>query len=193
MEDFEISPSITNPQSVGFGLFAVGITLSLGIFVLPDVIGFYSSFPDNPSAKQMLAVIIGVIAFIWIMFIIVFASTIGKKIVVQGNLVYFKRRTAAGFGKWTIEKIIDFSRTVAVRDRKTATYVSTGKGIVPIIYYWLIFEAKDGNKQELLLNGWDTGKISNLFYFLRGRFPEVKFDTVILRDSPKKLSGITEV
>lgn len=193
MSDFEITPRPINPYTVIFGMAAVLMTSGLGIFVLPKALNLYQEFPNEPTAIQIIIIISLVIFAMWIFFLVVLISSLGKKIVVDGKLVYFKKRSFLGFGKWGIDKIIDFSQITWVRDRQKATYISTGKGLVPIIFYWLVFEMNNGVKQELLLNGWDFGGVKNLFYFLRGKFPHVKFDTRILRDSSEKLSGIDEL
>ena len=97
-----------------------------------------------------------------------------------------------GFGHWGIDKLIDLSQVAWIKDRKKVTYVSTGKAIIPVMLYWLIFEMKNGSKQELFLNGWDVSGVKNLFYFIRGKFSDIRFNTFILKDSPEKLSGLDE-
>jgi hypothetical protein len=193
MSDFEITPKPLNPYTLIYGVIAILMSGGFGLLVLPKVINFYNEFPNESLGLQMLVVISVVIVMVWVFFIVVLVSSLGKKIVVEGKLVYFKRKSMLGFGKWEVDKIIDFSQISWVRDRQKATYVSTGKGIIPIVFYWLIFEMNSGVTQELLLNGWDIGGVKNLFFFLRGKFPHVKFDTRILRDSSEKLSGIDEL
>lgn len=160
-------------------LFLV-FSIILGVTVLPT------------STRQVLLVVVGILVLIWVFFIINLINYLGKKIVVEDNLVYFKKKSWLGFGNWKIEKIIDFSQVAWVREKQKTHFLHTSKGAVPMVYYWLIFEMKNGSKQELLLNGWDFNGIKNLFFFLRGKFKEIKFDTRILRDSSEKLSGIDQ-
>jgi hypothetical protein len=70
--------------------------------------------------------------------------------------------------------------------------IYTGKTLVPVTIYWLVFEGVDGVKQELLLSGWDGSTIKNLFYFIKGKFPNVKFNNILMKDSPERLSGVDE-
>jgi hypothetical protein len=60
------------------------------------------------------------------------------------------------------------------------------------LIYWIIFKLNNGESQEIILNGWDVGSIKNLFYYLRGKFPSVKFNSIVLKDSPAKLAGVEE-
>jgi len=192
MKDFEISPKVINPYTIIYGLSALLISGVMGITILPKVIALYNEFPNEPSTHQLLITINVVLICIWLFFAIGVVSSKGKKIIVEGNLVYFNKKTLFGFGSWKTEKIIDFSKISWVKDRQKSSYILTGKTIVPIVFYWLVFDMTDGSKQELLLNGWDFGGIKNLFFFLRGKFPKIKFDTKILKDSSEKLSGIDE-
>lgn len=171
---------------VVYTLIAVSVSLGLGVVVLPKALKLYSEFPDQQVSLQILVSIGIAIVIAWIFPIIAILTTLSRRVVVEGNLVFFKKKSKLGIGKWEIEKLIDFSKIGKITERQKAVF--TGK--VTVVYYWLIFESKDGSKEELLLNGWDNGAIRNLFYYLRGKFPEIKFDTFVLRDSPEKLSGL---
>lgn len=127
-----------------------------------------------------------------LIFITVVVYTIGKKIEIKDKLIFFKKKTLLGYGKWMIEKLIDISQVNTISDKKKVQVVWTGKALMPVTIYWLVFDMKDGTKQDLLLSGWDAGAIKNLFYFIKGKFPNVKFNNILMRDSSEKLSGIDE-
>jgi hypothetical protein len=52
---------------------------------------------------------------------------------------------------------------------------------------------KDKSKQEIFLNGWDMQNLKNLFFYMRGKYPAIKFNTIVLKDSSEKLSGLDEL
>lgn len=192
MKDFEISPPFFSPMTILYGVVAIGTNVFLGLMVLPKLFDLYQVDPNSPVVFQIGLSLGVVMAVTWLFFIFAGTSSRGKKIEVAGNLVYFKKRTMLGLGKWTIEKLIDFSKVTHVKDRQRRGYVYTGKAVVPYVIYWLIFEMENGSKQEIVLNGWDNNSMKQLFYYLRGRFPKIHFDNVLLKDSPEKLSGLDE-
>ncbi len=190
MSDFEIHPSKVNPLILLFGALALAVSIGFGLTVLPKAIYMFQEYPDTPIGYQVLISLAVFVTTMWLIFIVVAVATLGRRIVVENNLVYFKRRSKLGFGKWTIDKIIDFSQISSVKDRQKSSFVSTGSTLIPVVFSWLIFEGENGEKQELYMNGWDGAALKNLFYYLRGKFPNVKFNTHIFKDSPEKLSGI---
>jgi len=118
----------------------------------------------------------------------IFTSKV-RKIVVEKDLVYFMKKSKLGFGQWILDTVIDFSKIVEVTERKKSVF--TGKAVV--VYYWLIFHAADKGSFEMLLNGWDVQNMKNLFFYLRGKYPKIKFNNIVLKDSSEKLSGLTDL
>ena len=45
----------------------------------------------------------------------------------------------------------------------------------------------------MLLSGWDIQNMKNLFFYLRGKYPSIKYNNIVLKDSSEKLSGLSEL
>ena len=35
--------------------------------------------------------------------------------------------------------------------------------------------------------------MKNLFFYIRGKYPRITFDTIVIKDTPEKLSGIDQL
>ncbi len=181
MENFEIKPAF----------FTKNALLILFFFLLPVVVaGLLLNFqleelkvcatcdlsPIIIVRTTFIGISVGLIAFLF--------SLRNRKIRVENNLVFFMKKPL--FGRWTIDALIDFSRVDVVKERMEKRFI----GKTAMVFHWLIFVMENKSKQELLLNGYDYAGIEKLFYYLRGKYPSVRFDTAIFRDSSEKLAGL---
>lgn len=189
METFELKNKIFNAN---FKLlcFIFIVLASLFVFlVLPRSYQLYLEIPSSPQARAPFQVVVTLFAILCTLSFLTLKSSLGKKIRVQDSLVYFMKKTNWGFGSWKIEKVIDFSKVEIVKSREKKVFV----GKFFIMHYWLIFEMVGGRSEEILINGWDFEELEKLFHYVRGRFPEVKFNNFILKDSWEKLFGFDEL
>jgi hypothetical protein len=118
MDTFELKPHLLNVSSTIYLVCAVLITAIMGVTVFPKAYTFYLSYPSEPSASQILIAIAFAISVGWIMFILSVVSSRGRKIKVENNLVYFWKRSKIGFGKWSVDKLLDFSKITDITERQ---------------------------------------------------------------------------
>ncbi len=189
MDKFELKPPFLNTLSIFFLIVAITTSLILGFTVFPKSYDLYLNYPSEPVVYQVISGISVAEIMVWLMFAGSVIASKSRKIVVDKGLVYFVKKTKLGFGEWSTDKIIDFSKIIEVNERKKTIY--TGKTV--IIYYLLIFHTKDNGSFEMLLNGWDIQSMKNLFFYMRGRYPAIKFNNIVLKDSSEKLSGLTDL
>ncbi len=194
MSSFEIKPGALNPVTVALGIASLAITAIIAFSVYPNF-GVLNSYATGEGfSVDLVYVIMSSAIFIpWLILLLMVISIRSKIIVVAGSLVYFNKKTFFGFGHWVSEKVLDLSKVVSINDKKKTTFVYTGNALIPIVMYWVVFETTDQQKQEILLNMWDIASIKNLFYFIRGRYSDIKINTVILRDSSEKMAGIDKL
>jgi hypothetical protein len=50
----------------------------------------------------------------------------------------------------------------------------------------------DGRKEEFLVNVWDKKVLIELGHYIQEKFPKIKFNTEVFRDSPERISGLDE-
>lgn len=189
MDKFELKSPFFNSMSVFFLFVALATSLLLGLTILPKLYDLYLSFPNEPTIYQIFAGISFTEIIVWLMFVGSIISSKSRKITVDNGTVYFERRTGWGLGDWVIDKVIDFSKIAEITERKKSVF--TGK--VVITYYWLVFRTTDNGSFEMLLNGWDIPSVKNLFFYLRGKYPAIKFNNIVLKDSSEKLSGLVDL
>lgn len=116
-------------------------------------------------------------------------TTCGKKITIDGKLLFFQEKS---FLKSTENKIFNLENIEMIGYRKQAIPILAYKAMLIITRYWFIFFHKDGHKEEISLNGWDISTLKNLIFYLRGKYPKLKWNTHLYRDSSERLSGIDE-
>lgn len=189
MDKFELRPPFFNQMTAFLLIVAMIFSLVLGFTVFPKAYDFYLNYPAEPTAFQVMASIIIADIAVWVLFVVSIIASKVRKIVVEKNLVYFMKKSKFGFGQWILDIVIDFSKVVEISERKKSVF--TGK--VVIVYYWLIFQTVDKGSFEILLNGWDIQNMKNLFFYLRGKYPSIKFNNIVLKDSSEKLSGLTDL
>ena len=126
--------------------------------------------------------------FLIIISIIIFRRN-SKKISIEEEFIYFKNKPI--FKGWQT-KMINLSKVHLISERKQIAYTYTGKVLIPIIYYWLVFNYQDGSKDEASIFGWDNETLKNILFLLRGKYPKIKMNTYLFRDSSADLSGVTE-
>lgn len=194
MSSFEIKPGALNPATVVLGIASLAITAIMAFSVYPNF-GMLNSYAIGEGySVDLVYVLLSTAIFIpWLILLLMVVSIRSKIIVVAGNLVYFNKKTFFGFGHWISEKVLDLSKVVSINDKKKTTFIYTGNALIPVVMYWVVFETADQQKQEILLNTWDIASIKNLFYFIRGKYSDIKINTVILRDSSEKMAGIDKL
>jgi amino acid transporter len=189
MKNFELNNKISTKSLMILSISFFVILIIFAVFVIPDVYQSYLKYPNSPEARMPLQMIMALFTGLFILFIFMFKSLTGRKIKVEDSLIYFMKKSNGGFGNWRIDNIIDSSNVEIVKSREKRVY--TGKAV--IIYYWLIFEMKNGSPIEIMTNGWDFEELKKLFYYLRGKYPKIKFNNFLLKDSSEKLSGLDEL
>lgn len=189
MDSFELKPPLFNISSIIFLIAAIIVSAILGTTVFPKAFALYQAYPSDLTGIQVLVGISVAISITWSMFFLSILTAKSREIKVENNLVYFMKRSKFGFGKWTIDRIIDFSKITDVKERQKSVF----NGKTTVILFWLIFHSKNGDQQEILLNGWDMQSMKNLFFYVRGKYPSIKLNTIVLKDSPEKLSGIDQL
>jgi hypothetical protein len=181
MDHFEIKLGFINRNTIIFLIIFI-------VFALVLVVPLYSKLVELGSCTSCdqtpLIIVCTTVIGIFVGLLVAALSFKNRKIRVDKNLIYFMKKPL--FNGWVTEKVIDFLQVIKVKDRKESHF--TGKATV--IYYYLIFELRDGSKQELFVNGYDFAGIKNLFFYVRGKYPDVKFDNDLFRDSSEKLSGL---
>lgn len=189
MKNFELNNRVLSKNIVIVSLIFIIFISIFVVDVFPQSYQLYSDFPNSSEARTPFQIMAIIFIGLLISFLFILKSLIGKKIKVEDSLIYFMKKSNGGFGKWTIETIIDSSNVEIVKSREKRVF--TGK--VLIVYYWLIFEMKNGASIEFMVNGWDFDELKKLFYYLRGKYPKIKFNNFLLKDSSEKISGLDEL
>ena len=188
MDSLVLKPKFFSASSVLFLIAAFLVTGILAITIWPRLYELYTINPTIPEIWQVFVGTSAAIFMVWMIYFISLVASLGKKIVIDNTLVYFRKRKSMGFGAWKTEHILNFSKVTEVTQREQRVF----NGKMMVIYYWLIFHMGDKSKQEILLNNWDMSSMRELFLYMKGRHSNIKFDTVVLRDSPERISGIDE-
>lgn len=162
----------------------------LYFFVFQKAYDLYLEFPTDPVVNQvfLMTTISMILPFLIIISIIIFRRN-SKTISIDGEFIYFKNKSIL---KGWQTKVINLSKVHLISERKQIAYTYTGKTLIPIIYYWLVFNYQNGNKDEASIFGWDNETLKNIFFLLRTKFPKIKINTYLFRDSSADLSGVTE-
>lgn len=188
MDTLELKPRFFSPPSSIFLLAAIIVTGIMGVSIWPRLYELYTMNPNLPEVWQVFIATSSAILIVWVMYFISLASSLGRKIQIDNLFVYFLRRHALGFGAWKTERILNFSKIKEVTQREKKMF----NGKTMVILYYLIFHMTDGSTQELLLNDWDIHSMRELFLYMKGRHSGLKFNTIVLRDSPERISGLDE-
>ena len=182
MEQFEIKPGFLTKNALIIFIFFLLPIVVIGLILNSRFVELQSC----TTCDQTPLIIVRVVFIGFFINMLAFSLTLrNRKIRVDKNLVFFMKKPL--FGSWSTDKLIDFSQVDTVKDRTKQQF--TGKAT--ITYRWLIFVMKDHSNQELLLNGYDYAGIKNLFFYIRGKYPDVKFDNDLFRDSSEKLAGLS--
>jgi hypothetical protein len=189
MDKFELKPKFFNTSTNLMALFCLAGTVPL-FFVITKAYSNYIEFPIEPIFLQVLLFTLFTIIIVWSIFIIFVKIVLNRKIVVENDLIYFKQKTNLGFGSWTIKNVINPKEVDIIIDKQKTRIIPTGNGMIPLVMYWIIFQNTKGIKQEILINGWSVSDIRSLFYYIKGKYPHIKFNNNILRDTPEKIAGI---
>ena len=184
MDQFEIKSLPAHKYVIALSAVFLMIVLSV---LAPLYLDFVAFETYSASDKSPLIIVRVLLIGLCVGLLLVVPTLRITKIRVDESLVYFMKKSL--FTKWKIDKLIDFTKVKTIKDRKQMHYI--GKGI--LTYYYLIFEMNDNSKQELFLNGYDIAGVKNLFFYIRGKFPEIMFNNDLLRDSPEKLIGLGRI
>ena len=183
-----LKPKFLNASSTLFLIAALIVTGIMGATIWPRLYELYTLNPTLPEIWHVFFGTSATIIVVWVIYFVSLVAALGKKIIIDNTLVYFRKRKSMGFGPWKTEYILNFSKVTEVTQREQRVF----NGKVMIIYYWLIFHMGDTLKHEILLNDWDMRSMRELFLYMKGRHSKIKFDTVVLRDSPERISGLDE-
>jgi hypothetical protein len=181
MDKFEIKPGFITKNSIIVLIFFLLPVVIVGL-ILNSRLAELQSCTTCDQSPLIIVRVFFIGLFVGLVFLLL--SLKNRKIRVDKNLVFFMKKS--WFSSWSTDMLIDFSKIDIIKDRTKQVF--TGKAA--ITYRWLIFVMKDKSNQELLLNGYDYAGIKNLFFYIRGRYPDVKFDNDLYRDSSEKLAGI---
>ncbi len=190
MDKFELKPKFFNTSTNLMALFCLAGSVPL-FFVSIKAYSNYIEFPVEPIFLQVLLFTLFAIIVIWSIFIIFAKIVLNRKIVVENDLIYFKQKTNLGFGSWTIKNVINPKEIDIIIDKQKTRVISTGNGMIPLVMYWIVFQNTKGIKQEILINGWSISDIRSLFYYIKGKYPHIKFNNNILMDTSTKIAGIS--
>lgn len=188
MDTLVLKPKFFSASSGLFLIAAIIVTGIMGFTIWPRLYDLYTLNPTLPEVWQVFVGTSATILVVWVIYFINLVASLGKKIVIDNTLVYFRKRKSMGFGPWKTEHILNFSKITEVTQREQRVF----NGKMMVIYYWLIFHMGEKSKQEILLNDWDHSSVRELFLYMKGRHSNIKFDTVVIRDSPERISGIDE-
>lgn len=188
MDSLVLKPKFFSASSGLFLIAAIIVTSIMAITIWPRLYELYTLNPNLPEIWQVFIGTSAAILLVWMIYFINLVAHLGKKITIDNALVYFRKRTYLGFGAWKTVHILNFSKITEITQREQKVF----NGKMMVIYYWLIFHMHDKTKQEILLNDWDMSSMRELFLYMKGRHSNLKFDTVVLRDSPERVSGIDE-
>ena len=188
MDSLELKPRFFSASSVMFLIAAIIVTGIMGFTIWPRLYELYTLNPTLPEVWQVFIGTSTTILVVWVIYFVNLVASLGKKITIDNTLVYFRKRKSMGFGAWKTVHILNFSKVTGITQREQKVF----NGKMMVIYYWLIFHMHDKTKQEILYNNWDHSSMRELFLYMKGRHSNIKFDTVVIRDSPERISGIDE-
>jgi len=191
MEKFEIRPRLFNLYTVMYGVLLIASVVFLGRVVWYRAFLLHIEYPNETAFLQIMYVSILPVLIFLIFFIVSIKSRLGRLISIEKDLVYFKIRTKLGFGNWKIDKLINLSKVKSITDRRMNYYISTGKGLIPTAAYWIVFNEASNQKQEILFNGWNINDIKSFFYYIKGKYPKIIFNTKIMMDNSSKIAEIS--
>lgn len=188
-EKIQFKPNVFATPTLIILVFVLIIFSIFGFTILPKAYNLYQQFPEQEPLQILLISLIGTILPPVFFTLAIFLNTRCKKITIDGKLLFFQEKS---FLKPINSKIFNLENVEMIGYRKQATPIFTGKTVVVITHYWFIFFHKDGHKEETSLDGWDINTLKNLIFYLRGKYPKLKWNTHLYRDPPEKLSGIDE-
>lgn len=189
----EFKGKIFTTARIVFLLLTVVMLSLYGLIIFPKIEFLQQQFPNNPSVLQTKTVInmtfFGAIFAALFSFLIIVFNVKNKKITIDKNLLIFSNKSILGN---TQIQMIPLNTISHIGYRKLIRYFFAGKGIIPIIHYWLVFENQDGKKEEILIDWLDRNTIKEVLLYIKEKFPKITLDTHVLRDSSEKLSGVED-
>lgn len=189
MDKVEFKPSfLSNPKSI-FLFFLIAVSLLFGFSLLPSSLNLYQELPGDSQALMVLVIIIIATVIPWIFVPLLVLYVTGRRILLENNLFIFSTRSL--LGNWNIRSF-NLSDIGLLNIRESRSVVFTGKVLVPIINYYLVFNHTNGTKEEISLSGWDNNTLKDVAKYIKGKYPQIKINTPFYRDSPEALSGLTE-
>lgn len=182
-EKIQFKPNIFAAPIPVIFIFIFIISSISGFRLLPKAFSLYQQFPGRESLQILIFSLIGTILPLTFFILVILISTRGKKIIIDGKLLLFQEKS---FLKSPNSKIFNLENVETIGSRKQTIPI----GITVITRQFIFFHHKDGHKEEVPLDGWDSTTLKNLIFYLRGKYPKIKWNTHLYQDSPEKLSGI---
>lgn len=107
-----------------------------------------------------------------------------EKIEVEEDLL---KSTSQLMFRSPIFKIINLKAVKTIKDREERQVVPTGRSLVVILIYHLVFEQLNGDKQEISMVGWDKESVKEMLMYINGKYPEIFIQTYAFREPTEKI------
>ena len=186
MDRIEFRPAFFTSNRLAFLLFLITVDLLVSFSVFPKLFDIYYKFPDEPGIFQIIVVILIIMIIPLVGFLYMsFFHTRNKKIWIEKDLIYFLNKSH--IGAWGMN-VFNLKNVTTINYKKKIYYF----GKLPSTHYWIVFLMKNNKREEIPLFGWDAETLKNVIFYLKGKFPHIKFDTHVYRDSSAVISGVHE-
>lgn len=190
MSKVEFKPSLFSYGRILLVASLIIITVLFGFWLLPKAYNLYQEYPSQETFQVFLFIAGGLVVYWIISSLIILVQMNKNKISIDDQFLYYHYKSLFVASQ---DKIINLKNLNLMEYRQQVIPIFTGRTFIPVVRIWWIFNHNDGHKEEIYVSDWDKGTLKNIIFYLKGKFPNIRFDTHVYRDSSKKLSGLDEL
>ena len=183
----EFKPSIFSVPRLAIIIALTAALTIIGLSILPKIINLYKTNPEDPLALQVLLIMSALVILpIPIVFAFILFKSRGKKILIDNDSIHFLGTSIIGTENI---KTFNLNEITLIGYKKKPKYSFS---LLPFWSSFFEFCYKNGKIDEVLLDGWSNGTLKKVIFYIKEKFPNIKFDTHIYSDSAKELSDLKE-